>query len=154
MSSPSRVAAETDLQPSDAAAAILLDENGRYLLQHRDRLPHIFYPDHWGCFGGAVEPGESPADALRRELREELELDSEPAEYRLFTRFDFDFSPLGKGKVYRVYYEVRVAHASRLRLHEGQALGRFTGEEVFALTRVTPYDSFALWMHNRATAPK
>jgi len=154
VSLPSRAAAEADLQPADAAAAILLDENGRYLLQHRDRLPNIFYPDHWGCFGGAVEPGESPADALRRELREELEFDSNPAQYRLFTRFDFDFSPLGKGKVYRVYYEVRVPQASRLRLHEGQALGCFTAEELFALTRVTPYDSFALWMHHRAATPK
>lgn len=152
MSLPLYVAAEAELQPVDAAAAILLDEGGRYLLQHRDRKPQIFYPDHWGCFGGAVEAGESPAEALRRELREELELESKPEQYKLFTRFDFDFSPLGKSKVYRIYYEVRVSQPSRLRLHEGQALGYFAADELFALPRVTPYDSFALWMHYRAGA--
>jgi 8-oxo-dGTP pyrophosphatase MutT (NUDIX family) len=153
MSLPLYVAAEAELQPVDAAAAILVDDAGRYLLQHRDRLPHIFYPDHWGCFGGAVEPGESPPQALARELREELELESNPANYRLFTRFDFDFSPLGKSKVYRIYYEVRISKAEKLRLHEGQALGRLTPDELFALPRVTPYDSFALWMHYRSARP-
>jgi 8-oxo-dGTP pyrophosphatase MutT (NUDIX family) len=152
MSLPLYVSAEAELQPTDAAAAILVDMEGRYLLQHRDRRPDIFYPDHWGCFGGAVELGESPAEALRRELMEELELDSKSDDFRLFTRFDFDFSPLGKSKVYRVYFEHRVVDVNRLRLHEGQALGRFSAAEVFALRYVTPYDAFALWMHHRATA--
>jgi 8-oxo-dGTP pyrophosphatase MutT (NUDIX family) len=155
MSLPLYVAAEANLQPVDAAAAILVDDAGRYLLQHRDRLPHIFYPDHWGCFGGAVEQGESPPQALARELSEELELESTPAEMRLFTRFDFDFSPLGKGKVYRIYYEMRLTarQARTLQLHEGQALGRFSARELFALARVTPYDAFALWMHYRSGRP-
>jgi hypothetical protein len=71
----------------------------------------------------------------------------------LFTRFDFDFRPLGKGKVYRAYYEVRMGSggASGLRLHEGQAIGEFEGEEIFSLPRVTPYDAFALWMHHQAS---
>lgn len=151
MSLPLYAATQAELHPVDAAAAILMDDAGRYLMQHRDPLPHIFYPDHWGCFGGAVEPGESPAEALRRELSEELELESEPEQFRLFTRFDFDFSPLGKSKVYRIYYEIRVSRDERLTLHEGQALGRFGPQELFALPRVTPYDAFALWMHYRAS---
>ena len=51
------VSADIDLEPVDAVAAILVDEDGRYVMQHRDAYPHIFYPDHWGCFGGAVESG-------------------------------------------------------------------------------------------------
>lgn len=150
---PLFVASEAELEPVDAVAAILLDGAGRYLLQHRDLLPHIFYPDHWGCFGGAVEQGEDPVQALLRELKEELELEAAPAQVALFTRFDFDFRPLGKGKVYRAYYEVRMASGgtSKLRLHEGQAIGEFEGEEIFGLPRVTPYDAFALWMHHRAS---
>ena len=34
----------------------------------------IFYPGHWGLFGGAMEPGEAADAALRRELQEELGL--------------------------------------------------------------------------------
>src|SRR5688572_7274440 len=132
---PMFVASEAELEPVDAVAAILLDRSGRYLLQHRDLLPHIFYPDHWGCFGGAVEQSEDPVQALLRELKEELELEAAPAQVVPFTRFDFDFRPLGKGKVYRAYYEVRIGTdgTKGLRLHEGQAIGEFEGEEIFGL---------------------
>jgi 8-oxo-dGTP pyrophosphatase MutT (NUDIX family) len=146
------VSADIDLEPVDAVAAILVDEDGRYIMQHRDAYPHIFYPDHWGCFGGAVESGEDTVEALRRELSEELELELPRARVRLFTRFDFDFSPLGKSKVYRIYYDVRINRAEQqaMRLHEGQGVEAFDGAEMLALRRVTPYDAFAIWMHFRA----
>ena len=47
------------LQGDDAVAAIITVEDGRYLMQLRDDIPRIFYPGHWGCFGGAVGPDES-----------------------------------------------------------------------------------------------
>jgi 8-oxo-dGTP pyrophosphatase MutT (NUDIX family) len=59
------------LRPAHAVAALLQLSDGRYVMQLRDSNPNIFYPDHWGCFGGAVDPGEAPAVALVRELREE-----------------------------------------------------------------------------------
>jgi 8-oxo-dGTP pyrophosphatase MutT (NUDIX family) len=62
----------TTLRPAHAVAALLQLSDGRYVMQLRDSNPNIFYPDHWGCFGGAVDPGEAPAVALARELREEL----------------------------------------------------------------------------------
>lgn len=153
---PLFVSSDADLQPVDAAAAIIVDEEGRYLMQHRDAAPHIFYPDHWGCFGGAVDFGEEPLQALRRELAEELELEAQPSQVGLFTRFDFDFSSLGKRKVYRIYYDVRIdrAQRQRLRLHEGQAMDWFSGPEILSLRKVTPYDAFALWMHYRSMRPK
>ncbi len=46
------------LRASDAVAAIITVEDGRYLMQRRDDIPGIFYPGHWGCFGGAVAAGE------------------------------------------------------------------------------------------------
>src|SRR5262252_4231561 len=49
------------LRGEDAVAAIITVEDGRYLMQLRDDIPRIFYPGHWGCFGGAVSAGE---DAL------------------------------------------------------------------------------------------
>jgi 8-oxo-dGTP pyrophosphatase MutT (NUDIX family) len=36
------------------------------------RAPHKSYPGCWDVFGGHLEVGESPWDALRRELAEEL----------------------------------------------------------------------------------
>lgn len=134
-------------RPSNAVAALLLHEDGRYIMQLRDGKPGIFYPGHWGCFGGAIEQDESPLDALRRELREEVEL--EVAGARQFTRFDFDFSPVGYAMVSRFYFEVLVPEAQfrRFILHEGADVQAFSGEHLLITRRVTPYDAFAVWMH-------
>ena len=134
-------------RPCDAVAALLVHEDGRYVMQLRDSKPEIFYPGHWGCFGGAVEAGETPVDALRRELREEIQFDM-PGATR-FTQFDFDFSPLGYSKVYRIYFEVKVSDAAfrRFVLREGQDVQAFLGEDLLVTRRVTPYDAFAVWMH-------
>jgi 8-oxo-dGTP pyrophosphatase MutT (NUDIX family) len=135
------------LRPHDAAAALLIREDGSYIMQLRDGMAGIFYPGHWGCFGGAVEPGETPVDALKRELREEIEF--EMPEATRFTQFDFDFSPLGYPKVYRTYFEVLVPDMAfrRLILHEGADVQAFRGENLLTTRRVTPYDAFAVWMH-------
>jgi 8-oxo-dGTP pyrophosphatase MutT (NUDIX family) len=47
-------------------------QNGRFLLQHRDNIPGIFHPGHWGLFGGSIDIGETPKQCLVRELVEEL----------------------------------------------------------------------------------
>jgi 8-oxo-dGTP diphosphatase len=54
----------------DCVGALLLRE-GRILLGRRapDRR---WLPDAWDLFGGHIEPGESPDQALQRELAEEL----------------------------------------------------------------------------------
>ena len=137
------------LRAADAVAALLVLDDGRYVLQLRDDIEGIFYPGHWGCFGGAVDGGEAPHEALRRELQEELELDA--PEFREFTRFDFDFSRLGQKSVFRIYYEVPVTASaySRLVLHEGAEVRAFTASEILAAPRVTPYDAFALFLHYR-----
>lgn len=135
------------MRGDDAVAAILVLEDGHYIMQLRDAIPDIFYPDHWGCFGGAVNDGEEPLQALHRELREELEFDVEAASE--FTRFDFDFSRLGGEKVFRVYYEVPVMFGafSRMVLHEGAEVRAFAGMDILKQPRVTPYDAFAIWLH-------
>ena len=137
------------LRAANAVAALLMLEDGRYVMQLRDAIPNIFYPDHWGCFGGAVDAGEDPKKALARELLEELEFDLQDAEE--FTRFDFDFRHLGQGKVFRIYYDVPVSAASfsRFVLHEGVALRAFSPADILTERRVTPYDAFAVWLHHK-----
>lgn len=55
------------------AGALLIDAEGRVLLQHRG-LDAPTSPDTWGTPGGHIEEGESPEEALRRELLEETGL--------------------------------------------------------------------------------
>ena len=135
--------------PGDAVAAILLIGN-RYLLQQRDAKPEIFFPDHWGCFGGNVEPGENEREALVRELSEELGFRADDVTCVPFTRFDFDFDFAGCGRIYRLFYECHLPEGADgdFSLGEGQAMGLFDAADILGGTlRLTPYDAFALWMH-------
>jgi len=138
------------LRPAHAVAALLQLSDDRYVMQLRDSNPAIFYPDHWGCFGGAVETGEPPALALVRELEEELAVTLSPAEVARFTEFSFDFGFAGDGIRLRTYYAVRLPRADvdGLVLGEGAGLAAFEPERLLAMPRVVPYDAFALWMHH------
>lgn len=55
-------------------SVILLDSDGRILLQQRDDQPEK-YPNWWTIFGGYVETDETAYEAIQRELREELDLE-------------------------------------------------------------------------------
>jgi len=142
------LASTAPLMPANAVAALILLEDGQYLMQLRDQKPEIFYPGHWGLFGGAIEPGEEPTAALRRELREELGLENRSPSF--FTRFDFDFTALGAGTVFRIIFEVALSTTDlpRLVLGEGTAMAAFSAEELLLRHRVTPYDAFAVWLHH------
>jgi len=142
------LAGERPLSVADAVAAIICVEADGYLMQLRDGRPDIWYPNHWGLFGGALEPGEDPIRALGRELREELELDFEKAEF--FARIDFDLGGLGLPRYYRSYYVVPISGAveARLVLHEGAAKRVFPAPDILREPNVTPYDAFALFLHH------
>ena len=53
-------------------ALAMLQRDGRWLIQLRNENPTIVAPGCWGLFGGHLEPGETPEQALRRELLEEI----------------------------------------------------------------------------------
>jgi 8-oxo-dGTP pyrophosphatase MutT (NUDIX family) len=135
------------LVPTNAVAALLVLDDGRYVMQLRDVKSHIFYPGHWGLFGGALDQGETDADALRRELDEELGF--VPQTVSCFVRLDFDLSTIGAGKVYRAVYEVPVKDKefAAFQLREGLACEALTARDILTERKVTPYDSFAVWMH-------
>jgi 8-oxo-dGTP diphosphatase len=60
-----------DRPMAEAIVAGAMIKDGRVLLCHRS--PHRrWYPDVWDLPGGHVELGETPTEALKRELLEEL----------------------------------------------------------------------------------
>lgn len=137
------------LTPADAVAALIRTSDGRYLLQHRDAISSIFYPDHWGCFGGAIEPDEEPLDALRRELQEELAVDLGNRPVSVFSQFDFRIDASGIGSFNRIYYDILIdpAEVDKMRLGEGAGMALVSGHEALHQNRMVPYDGFALWLH-------
>ena len=60
--------------PRPAARVLLLDPEGRILLF---RFTAAGRPPFWATPGGALDPGETHAEAARRELREECGIDAD-----------------------------------------------------------------------------
>lgn len=66
--------------PSPSKARIvtaMLRDGDRILLCHRSPQRR-YYPDVWDFPGGHIDPGETPEDAVARELAEELAITVEP----------------------------------------------------------------------------
>lgn len=55
-------------------ATALVVREGRVLLGRR--TSSVRFAKMWDAFGGHIEPGEVPEDALRRELREEIGIEA------------------------------------------------------------------------------
>lgn len=68
------------------AAIILENDNNELLLYLRDNKPGIPFPNCWDLFGGHVEEGETPEEALIREVKEELGITL--GEFRFFKRYE------------------------------------------------------------------
>ena len=54
-------------------AAAVIEQDGRYLITRRQ--PGVHLAGHWEFPGGKCEPGETLDRCLRRELREELDVE-------------------------------------------------------------------------------
>ena len=68
------------------AAIILENEKGEFLLYLRDNKPGIPFPAYLDLIGGHVEEGETPEEALVREVKEELDIDLK--EYTFYKKYE------------------------------------------------------------------
>jgi 8-oxo-dGTP pyrophosphatase MutT (NUDIX family) len=137
---------DRNLVPSDAVVGLIVVDDQRYLMQLRSQKSGIFYPGHWGLFGGAVDAGEDPDQALQRELREELGVEISNARY--FIEFSFDFTFCGHGQVWRRYYKISVTAQTtkNMVLGEGSKMREFAVRDLLSLPRLVPYDAFVVWL--------
>jgi len=69
----------------EIAAIILENDKGEFLLALRDNKPGIPFPNHWDLIGGHIEDGETPEEALVREVKEELDIDLK--EYNFYKKY-------------------------------------------------------------------
>jgi 8-oxo-dGTP pyrophosphatase MutT (NUDIX family) len=122
-----------DLLFMPSVAALIRDDDGRILL-----VQHV--EGRWQLPGGAVDPGEGPAEAMQRECREEAGIDVEPIriagafggpEYRI-TYSNGDEA----GWVVTVFEARIVAGEPSASDDETQAVGWFTPDEIDALELV------------------
>ena len=105
------------------AMAVVISPAG-VVLHLRDDKPWIPHPGCWSLFGGAVEQGESPEQAVVRELEEELGLTG------------VDVRPLwrvvdkgGDGRVLTIFEARTLLTPDQMTLNEGEGLEAFDLDE-------------------------
>ena len=113
------------------------EKSGKYLFQLKDDKPDISNPNCYGLLGGNIEEGESPLEALRRELKEECTVEV------------FDVEELGnkilkgvlRGEVCENRFYTFLAKTrddiNEVALYEGQKLEYFTIEEALQLDNLS-----------------
>jgi 8-oxo-dGTP diphosphatase len=113
-------------------AAVVRRDDGRFLLSRR--LPESHLGGLWEFPGGAVEDGESPAEALRRELLEELGV-----AVNVVAPITFAFHRDRKRDVVLLFYRTCIESGEPAG-REGQEVGWFTAPEL-ALLATPPADA-------------
>ncbi len=110
-------------------SALLADHDGKLVIQLRDDKPGLVFPAHWATLGGAIEAGETPDEAMRRELAEEIQ----PAPPVTFWKY-FEHQYRVRGEVRMVANHVYVGQLpcalEEIKLFEGQRLGSFGKDEI------------------------
>jgi ADP-ribose pyrophosphatase YjhB (NUDIX family) len=109
-----------------AALAFILYQK-KILLLHRDNVPTIPNPDKWGAIGGIVEEGETYDKGIRREIKEETNL--EPRNIKRLGRLP---SPNWVEQTYLVWLDDDEVEKVQLG-NEGQELRFFSLEELFTI---------------------
>ena len=131
----------------DVAVILLYDDKKRILLQYRgENMERL--PNHWAFFGGGIDEGETPEEAVKREAMEELEYSLENPR-QVFVQ---DFKGVhNSGKKY-VFIE-KYNPQKKLVLHEGENLGWKSFSDTKDL-KIADHDREVIIFFNETIAPK
>ncbi|WP_165914315.1 methyltransferase, FxLD system [Streptomyces sp. AcE210] len=131
-------------------AALLTDDEGRYLLHLRSANKPIWRPGQWALLGGNTEKGETCDEAIVRELAEEIGL-AIPGLTALVTLDTLDACGSFKDRV-RVYHGRLNVPAHEIQLCEGIQL-RWTRIEETTQMTMDPGTAAVLRAHHDTPRP-
>ncbi|HSD12956.1 MAG TPA: NUDIX domain-containing protein [Patescibacteria group bacterium] len=115
-------AQKTKKRAEAAVVGIIVDGKGRVLLTRRTRAPMIGI---WHMPGGAIEFGETTEEALKRELKEELGVETELIG-RLPVALCSTLYPDVDRHVVALYFRVRITEGEPRALDGSDAVGWFS----------------------------
>jgi 8-oxo-dGTP diphosphatase len=105
------------------AGIIFINSNNEILLLLRDDVPNIPFPNQWDIPGGKIEKGETPDVAVKREMKEELGLD---------TLNDFKLFKIYKSENLTdfIFWKRFDLNVDKITLNEGQKIQYFSLDEI------------------------
>jgi len=129
----------------NVALIIFFDKKKRILLQDRKNMSKV--GEEWGFFGGEINKGETPEEAVVRETKEELDFNLKEYEYVLeysykiddclMKEFKFDFDSVSC----KVFIAPLKNNLSKFKLKEGKKMQLFTLNEAEKLKMVSDGDT-------------
>ncbi|TSC68777.1 MAG: putative Fe-S oxidoreductase [Parcubacteria group bacterium Gr01-1014_56] len=112
-----------ELKSKPQSVCILLENaKGEILLQLRDDKPSIQHPNQWVMLGGQMEAGETPEEAIKREMQEEIEVELD--NFKLIRTYNW------AENVEYVFHAVLDIDSKQTPLHEGQEIRYFPKNQV------------------------
>lgn len=109
--------------PKIQTSHAILRLSDKYIMQLRDNRPDVAACGQWSLFGGKIDARETPPEAIKREIFEELSIRPHDFKFLWQTDYYYDFV---KNTVRSWLFVSRVDNVwDAHRLKEGEAVGIF-----------------------------
>jgi len=130
----------------------IICHRGQYLLQKRDNKKNIYFPGLWGVFGGNRKKNEKITISLKRELKEELNLNCKIIKKIFsFKVKSKNFSPERTNHYF--ICKLPKNYKKKIVLREGKAYKFFNIKKINHL-KIIPWDLAMLYYHHFAHVKK
>jgi 8-oxo-dGTP diphosphatase len=113
----------------EIAAMIFENQEWKLLFYLRDNIQSIPFPHHWDLIGGHIDPGETPEQALVREVEEEIGLQVNEYSYEFYKKFHCTQGDIYENIKY-IYHGKIIKKMNELVLYEGEKLWYFSVNEL------------------------
>ncbi|MFH1073369.1 MAG: NUDIX domain-containing protein [Nanoarchaeota archaeon] len=107
----------------NVSVAIIYTEDGKLLFQDRDGIAK--FGEKYDFFGGGIEEGETPKDAILRELKEELDFDF--SDVKTFKTYEYTIDEKNS-RTFNVFI-IKVPTLDKIKVLEGKGAKTFTYKE-------------------------